>query len=341
MRPAAVWAFWPRRDRRLLGAGREERDEVEERVGGERDPVERGRLWDPGGHRGTRPPRRRAARAALPRSWAFSGHSRRRRARRRRASTAATSRAFPEGRRRSPGRAWACAVSRSSVAGDPRQTRPDRPRGPAGLERRADRLEAFRPRPRPRGSPPFAGLGDALVPALDRRSQVGEDASSSSTVSTSRERIDAAAGWATCRRERAHDVDHGIGRADLAQELVPKPLAVGGAARRGRRCRRPGGSRDDLRRGREPGELRPGAGRGVGLGVVRLDGREHVRRHCGARPGECVEDGGLAAVWEADESRFEARHHTAPRPRPSRSRAPRRQRRHPACARRRRRGSRP
>ncbi len=102
--------------------------------------------------------------------------------------------------------------------------------------------------------------------------------------------------------EAAHDVDDGVGLADVRQELVAQPLAL----------RRAGDEARDVDEldGRREGLLASGEGREAVQPRVRhaddahvgLDGAERVVGRLGARVREGVEERGLADVGQTDDA---------------------------------------
>ena len=101
---------------------------------------------------------------------------------------------------------------------------------------------------------------------------------------------------------RAHHVTDRVGLADLGEEAVAEPLALGGAAHEARDVVELDRLRDD---GAGARRLRDGL-----QAVVRnLDDRDvrfHRRKRVGGRlgrgPGQGVEQGGLAGVWKTDDA---------------------------------------
>ena len=103
--------------------------------------------------------------------------------------------------------------------------------------------------------------------------------------------------------EAAHDVRDRVDLADVAQELVPEPLALAGAAdepgdveeldRRRRDLLGPGDRR-------EPREARVRHGHDAHVGLDRAE--RIVRRLRVLRGGDCIEDRRLPDVREADDA---------------------------------------
>ena len=102
--------------------------------------------------------------------------------------------------------------------------------------------------------------------------------------------------------EAAHHVRDGVHLADVGQELVPQPLALGSA------LHQPGDVHELHARGRhflrlvDLGELVETLVRHVHHAHVRIDGGEGIVRGLRAGRGERVEDGGLADVRQADDT---------------------------------------
>ena len=123
------------------------------------------------------------------------------------------------------------------------------------------------------------------------------------TVSMSRSGDTSPSTWLTSGS--VNDPDHladRVGLADVAEELVAQPLALRGAADQPGDVDEPHGGRDDPRRVVQLGQLgEPRVGHPDDA-HVRLDGRERVVGSQRARPGQRVEQGGLADVGQPDDA---------------------------------------
>ena len=106
--------------------------------------------------------------------------------------------------------------------------------------------------------------------------------------------------------EAAHDLRDRVGLADVREELVAEPLALGGAAHdAGDVDERHGGGQDALGAEDAGERLEPRVGQ-VHHADVRFDRREGVVRREHLVLGERVEQGGLADVGQADDADSES-----------------------------------
>ena len=100
----------------------------------------------------------------------------------------------------------------------------------------------------------------------------------------------------------AHDVDDRVDLADVGQELVAQPLALVRAAHQARDVVEVDGVEDDLGGADRLGHALEALVADGDDGDVRLDRRERVVRRLGARPGQGVEERGLARVGHPDDA---------------------------------------
>jgi hypothetical protein len=101
----------------------------------------------------------------------------------------------------------------------------------------------------------------------------------------------------------AHHLDHGVGFADMCQELVAEPLASRGSAHQTRDVHQLQRSRHDpLGAHKRSQGLEPRVGRRDHAGV-RVDGAERVVVGGRSRDRECIEQRALPHVGEADDPR--------------------------------------
>ena len=106
--------------------------------------------------------------------------------------------------------------------------------------------------------------------------------------------------------EAAHDVHDGVGLADVRQELVAEPLALGGAGDQAGDVDELDRRRDELLRlldRREPAEPRVGHLDDADVG---LDGAERIILGRDAGLGQRIEQRGLAHVRQADDPATQA-----------------------------------
>ncbi len=106
--------------------------------------------------------------------------------------------------------------------------------------------------------------------------------------------------------EAAQHMDDGVDLADVGEELVAEPFALGGAAHQAGDVDEADAGRDDLLRLGDRGDLLQARIGHRHLAGVRLDGAERIvgglRRR---RPGQGVEERRLADVGQADDAAFE------------------------------------
>jgi hypothetical protein len=177
-------------------------------------------------------------------------------------------------------------------------------RGLAFVQERADFFEHGLPR----GRRLVAGLGRALAPVerLVDRIEVGQRQLGIDGLDVG-DRIDATRHvHDVAVLEAAHHVRDRVGLADVRQELVAEPLALGRAGDQSRDV-------DELHRGRDDLQRFGDAGQRLEARVghrhhahVRVDGAERVVGRGDARLGQRVEERGLADVRQAHDAAFDA-----------------------------------
>ena len=107
--------------------------------------------------------------------------------------------------------------------------------------------------------------------------------------------------------ERADDMRHGFDTADVRQKAIAQPLAAAGALRQSSDVDDVDGGVDLPRRLEDLVQaVQPWVGDRHHT-EVRLGGGVRVRRRGGVAMGECVEQGGLAHVGQADDSELHGR----------------------------------